>query len=93
MPASYPRAKSLGKCTIEQNTFNRYACNQDLSIGQYIPYRISSGSGGDLTDALAEFGGLFAQLNLRGIITDLAITDRAGIAITFDRRARRQVQN
>ena len=38
---------------------------------------------GDLADAWVDFGLLADQLNVIAIFTDMAITDHAGVAITY----------
>ena len=47
---------------------------------------------GDLTDDWGDFGGVTAQLNRLANVIELSITDRAGIAVTYDRRIRQMMQ-
>ena len=39
---------------------------------------------GDLTGAWSPFGGLEAQMNHIGIVLDLAVTEHAGVALSYD---------
>ena len=92
LPADDPHAKALVKWRNGQKPPNRFTGDQDLSPSQYVLYRMRFVLAGDLTDAWADFGGLVAQLNLIALVTDMAITDHPGIAITYDRRIHRHIQ-
>ena len=86
MPTDEPHEKALDRWRTSQKTFGRFTGNQDLSTHQYFYYRMRFILAGDLTDAWADFGGLTAQINMLGIVLDMAITDHAGIALTYDYR-------
>ena len=47
---------------------------------------------GGLADAWPDFGGLAGQLNQLAIVIEMSITDRAGVAITYDHRAHREIR-
>ena len=47
---------------------------------------------GDLAGDWADFGGLADQVNLIALVTDMSITDRPGIPITYDLRTHRHIR-
>ena len=63
MPTDDPHHKALDRWKTNQTTFNRYAGSQDLSLGQFVLYRMRFILSGDLTNAWSDYGGLTAQIN------------------------------
>ena len=57
---------------------------QALSINQWFLYNVRYILAGDLDVAWAPFGGLSAQFNHVGIVLDLAVTEHAGVALSYD---------
>ena len=91
-PSGEPHAKALERRISGQKSFNHAACDQDISIAQYMLYRVRFVLSDDLAEAWGDFGGSMALTNLIALVTDMGITDLPGISITYDRRARHQVQ-
>ena len=84
-PSGEPHAEAPERGRPGQKSPNHSKCDQDISIGQYVLYRIRFVLPGDLAGAWADFGGLLAQINLIALVTDMATADRPVIAITYDR--------
>ena len=84
--------RELEKWRGTQKSFGRYTGSQDLSLGQYAIYRVRFTPAGDLTDSWGDFGGLTAQLDHLANVLELSITDHAGIAVAYDRRAHLMMQ-
>ena len=63
-----------------------------MPFGKFLLYRIRFMRAGDLAGAWADFGRLAAQLNRLAVVLGLAISDHAGIAITYDTRAQRTIR-
>ena len=57
---------------------------QEVSINQWFIYNLRYILAGDLAGAWDPFGGLAAQLNHIGIVLDLAVTEHAGVALSYD---------
>ena len=92
IPTEETHARSLGKWKVNHRTFHRNTGNQDLSLGQFVLYRLRFLLAGDLADAWADYGGIVAQINHLAVVLELSITDHPGIAATYDHRVRRLVQ-
>ena len=92
IPSGGYHAKAPAKWRYGCESFNRFTGIHDLSIGQYVMCRMRFVSAGDLSGASDDFGGPVSQLNLIAIFTDMAIADRAGVAITYSRRIHRNSQ-
>ena len=90
--ADVAHSMALGKWRSGEKSPNRFKGDQDLSMSQYVLYRILFALAGDLTDAWVDFGGLVARLDLIALVTDMSITDHPGIAITYGRRIHRHIQ-
>ena len=73
-------------------SLNRFTGDQDVSLSQYMLYRVRFALVGDLTDAWADFGGFVAHLDLIALVADISIKDHPWIAITYDRRIHRHIQ-
>ena len=72
--------------------FSRDTGGKDLSLGQFVLYRVGFIFIGSLAGAWADFGGRAAQLiNLPHVI-EMAITDHPGIAIAYDYRLRQMIR-
>ena len=91
-PSDGSHAKVIDKWRNGQKSFNRFAGDPDVSISQYMLYRVRFSLAGDLTDARAYFGGLVARLNLIALVTDISPPGHPEIAITYDRRIHRHIQ-
>ena len=63
MPPDDPHHKALDRWKSNQTNFNRFTGGQDLSVAQFVLYRMRFILCGDLTDAWSDYGGLTAQLN------------------------------
>ena len=63
-----------------------------MATCKYAIYQIRYFPDGDLKDSWGEFGGLVAQFSHLANVRRLSITDRAGIAATYDRRVRQMLQ-
>ena len=92
LPSDETHARALDKWQAERRTFHRNAENQDLPLGQFALRRLIFIRAGDLTDAWAEFGGITAQLSHIAVVLGLSITDKAGVAVTYDFRTHRAVR-
>ena len=75
-----------------QGAFRRYIGSPELAIGILPLYRAGFILCGDLSDSRASVGRLVAQFNHLGVVVGLAITGRAGIALTYDLGMRRAIQ-
>ena len=82
----------MEKWRTGQKSFSRNTDGQDLSLGQFVLYRARCIFSGSLADAWADFGGLTAQLVNSPHVIEMAITDRPGIAITYDYRMRQAIR-
>ena len=63
MPPDEPHNKALERWKTNQSTFHRMTGDQDLSLGQYVLYRMRFVLSGDLAGDWSDFGGLTAQIN------------------------------
>ena len=77
---------------IEPSDFLRNTGNQDLPIGQFVIYGLRCVLARDLAGAWGDYGGIVAQINHLAVALYLSITDHPGIAVTYDRRARRMIR-
>ena len=63
MPPDGPHHKALGRWKANQLNFDRYTGGGNLSVAQFVLYRMRFILCGDLTAAWSDYGGLAAQLN------------------------------
>ena len=69
---------------FSQKNLNLGTGGQDLSLGQFVLYRMRFICPMALAGAWAEFGGLTAQINNLSHVIEMSITDRPWISITCD---------
>ena len=91
LPSGEPHANALEKWRTGGGSFSGFTGDVDVSMSQYVMYRIRLVLAGDLADCWADFGGLVAQLNLIALVTDMPTTDHPWVAIAYYRRIPRRV--
>ena len=74
-------------------TYRRYVGNQDLATGEFFLYRGRFILAWDLTGAWADFGWIGSKINHPSTVVARSITDRAGIALTYEYLGQRRSRN